>query len=394
VALSLIQRQALMEPSLFTAPSGRLVPTILGQKAFVPNPLPPQIDHESLQQLLSAADQKLGELRGIGRYLPNPYLLIRPLQRREAIASSNIEGTYTSLPELLMFESGLEDQPRALDTLEVFNYIISLRRGFELLEEIPISNRLVCHLHAELLKGLPRHRSGVFFPGEYRQDQNFIGKSKDITRSRFNPPPPPVHLQCMGDLEAFLNIPEMGNISPLLYVAMVHYQFETIHPFPDGNGRVGRLLIPIVLRSRGVMDQPLLYMSQFFEDNKDEYVELMLNVSRNSDWLSWFRFFLGGIIQSCEKTIETIQNVRELQDAYNKKCQQARSSALLLRIVDSIFEKLVITVPYVQELTDTSYTAAMNNVSKLVEYGILEETNISRRPKYYIASELTRLFER
>lgn len=382
-----------MDVSAFTNPSGRLVPTVSNQRAFVPNVLPPKFDMKPLQQKLSEADQKLGKLQGIGHYLPNPYLLIRPLQRKEAIASSNIEGTYTSLPELLMFESGIEDQPRGLDTLEVYNYIRALQSGIELLDKIPICNRLIHTLHTNLMSRLPRSRSGFFVAGEYRQDQNFIGKSKDITKSRFNPPPPPLHLDAMNDLENFINSYEEHNISPLVFIALIHYQFETIHPFPDGNGRVGRLLIPIILKIVGSMDQPLLYMSQFFEDNKDAYVELMLRVSQNSDWNSWLEFFLDGVIASCEKTIETIRKVRELQDGYNKKCQQARSSALLVQIIDMIFERIAITVPSVRDATGTSYTAAQNNIDKLVEYGILREIGISRRPKFYFATELMDIFE-
>jgi Fic family protein len=199
-----------MDPSTFSKPSGVLVPTIQGQKAFIPASLPPKIDLTSIQQTLSEADQKLGELRGIGRYLTNPYLLIRPLQRKEAIASSNIEGTYTSLPELLMFESGADDQHRTTDTLEVFNYVKSLQRGIELLEELPVSNRIIHEIHKTLLRGLPRSRTGYFEAGEYRKEQNFIGKSKDVSKSRFNPPPPPAHLECMKNLEQFINLDDMA----------------------------------------------------------------------------------------------------------------------------------------------------------------------------------------
>ena len=382
-----------MDPSTFANPSGTLVSTIQGQKAFIPFALPPQIDLTSIQQTLSEADQKLGELRGIGRYLANPYLLIRPLQRKEAIASSNIEGTYTSLPELLMFESGADEHHKTTDTREVYNYVKALQAGMDLLEEIPVSNRLIHELHKTLLKGLPRSRTGYYEAGEYRKEQNFIGKSKDVSKSRFNPPPPPTHLDCMRDLETFINMEDMAGLPSLVFIALIHYQFETIHPFPDGNGRVGRILTPLILRARNLMDQPLLYMSQYFEDNKDEYVDTMLNVSRHSDWSGWILFFLKGISQSCEKTIVTIHKVRELQDTYKLKCQQARSSALLLKIIDSLFETLVITTPMVQRLTETSYTAAKNNITKLVECGILHELKYPGRQKYYFAKDLTELFE-
>lgn len=378
----------------FVNPSGYLLPTLANQRSFIPNPLPPvELDLTPVQQKLSKADRKLGELRGIGTYLTNPYLLIRPLQRREAIASSNIEGTYTSLPELLLFESGLEDQPRATDTREVLNYIRALQRGFELLNDIPISNRLILSLHERLLFGLPRSRSGHGVPGNYRSEQNFIGRSKDIAKARFIPPLPPKHIDCMTDLEKFANLEDMSGLPPLVFIAIFHYQFETIHPFPDGNGRVGRLLIPIILKQKDIMSQPLLYMSQFFEDNKDEYVDLMLKVSQRSDWLPWIDFFLEGVIQSCDKTIDTIRRAQALREEYLSRCQQARSSVLLIKIIDMLFEKIAITIPLIKEETKISYTAAANNIERLKDYGIVEEAKGFHRPKYFFAVELMNIFE-
>jgi Fic family protein len=382
-----------MDPNQFSNPSGTLATTILGQKAFIPSPLPPVVDMSELHQVLSEADQKLGELRGIGHYLSNPYLLIRPLQRKEAIASSNIEGTYTSLSDLLLLESGAKDSSISTDTLEVHNYVRALQQAIELLGEIPISNRLLTETHKTLLMGLPKSRTGYYEPGEYRKEQNFIGSSKDVSKSRFNPPPPPVHLDCMRELEAFVNDPKMCGLPPLLYISLIHYQFEAIHPFPDGNGRVGRMLIPLILRTKDLMDQPLLYMSQYFEDNRDEYINLMFNVSATSGWVEWITFFLRGVSVSCDKTITTIQRVRELQDQYKSKCQQARSSALLVKIIDYIFEKLFVTVPDIQALTGTSYTAAKNNVDKLIKLGILHEFFRAGRLKFYFATDLMALFE-
>jgi Fic family protein len=382
-----------MDPVAFLKPSGNLVPTISGQKAFIPAPLPPSLDLSSVQQVLSEADQKLGELRGVGRYLANPYLLIRPLQRKEAIASSNIEGTYTSLPELLLLESGAENHKRSTDTVEVLNYVKALQKGIEMLTDIPISNRLIMEIHKSLLHRLPKSRTGYYEPGEYRKEQNFIGSSKDVSKSRFNPPPPQIHLDCMRDLEEFINLQDMNGLPPLVFIALIHYQFETIHPFPDGNGRVGRILIPLILRARNLMDQPLLYMSQYFEDNKDEYINLMFDVSTKGRWEEWISFFLKGVSFSCEKTIVTIHKVRELQDHYKAKCQQARSSALLLTIIDEIFAKLYVTIPNIQELTGTSYTAAKNNIGKMVAHGILKELNHPGRLKFYFANELMKLFD-
>jgi len=382
-----------MDRSSFTKPAGTLVPTIYNQIAFIPTQLPPHVDLQAIQQLVSEADQKLGELRGIGSYLRNPYLLIRPLQNKEAIASSNIEGTYTSFPELLLLDAGVDDRARRTDTIEVFNYVKALQHGFTLLDTIPISNRLIQELHKTLLMGLPKNRAGFFPPGDYRKEQNFIGKIRDISKSRFNPPPPPTHLQCMDDLERFINDPAMADLQPLIFLALVHYQFETIHPFPDGNGRVGRILMSIILKSRDIMPQPLLYMSPYLENNREEYVDLLLKVSQSSDWLSWIKFFLTGVRTSCEKTITTIRKVQELQEKYNGVCHKARSSALLLKIIDEIFERIGITVRRVKELTGTSYTAALHNINKLTEYGILEQHKFSGRENFYYCAELLRLFE-
>lgn len=384
-----------MDTSGYTTPSGRLAPTINGLSAFIPDPLPPKLDLSSIAQQLSTADQKIGELRGIGQYLPNPYLLIRPLQRREAIASSNIEGTYTSLPELLILEYSDEKNTGSIDTREVFNYTTALRNGLSQLDDDwPVSNRMVLDLHRTLMNGLPRSRSGNREPGIFRNEQNFIGRSRrDITQARFVPPPPPEHDRCLSDLEIFINSDDMCGLTPLVFAAVAHYQFEAIHPFPDGNGRVGRLLIPLILANRGAMPQPLLYMSQFFEDNKDEYIDLMLAVSQKSDWLSWIEFFLAGISSSADQTVSTIKAVRELQEDYQKRCQQARSSALLLQIVDSLFERIAVTTPQVQKMTGLSYTAAQNNIRRLVEYGILKDIGLSSRPKFYFAVELLNVFE-
>jgi len=382
-----------MKTTEFTNPSGHLVPTLADQCSFIPDPLPPDLDLNQIQQKLSAADMKLGELRGIGTYLSNPYLLIRPLQRKEAIASSNIEGTYTSFPELLLFESGVEYTTRSTDTQEVFNYIIALQNGFNLLDKIPISSKMILELHKNLLANLPKSRAGYRPPGQYRQEQNFIGKTKDIARARFIPPVPPKHHDCLSDLEKFVNDDKMYGLPPIVFAALFHYQFEAIHPFPDGNGRVGRLMIPIILKQRNVMPQPLLYMSQFFEDNRDEYYDLMLKVSQRSDWSDWIDFFLEGVIRSCEETIDTIRKVQDLRDDYVNRCQQARSSALLIKIVDMLFERIAISIPTIRRETGISWTAAKNNVDKLVEYGIVSDLGGSYRPKFYFAVELMKIFE-
>jgi Fic family protein len=198
----------------------------------------------------------------------------------------------------------------------------------------------------------------------------------------------------MNELEKFINKDDYSGLPPLVFLALIHYQFETIHPFPDGNGRVGRILIPIILMQQSLMPQPLLYMSQFFEDNKEEYVDLLLEVSQKGAWESWINFFLSGVIQSCTKTIQTIDKIKNLHRVYTERCQQARSSALLIQIVDAVFARPITSVPAVRDITKTSYTAAKNNLEKLVQYKILKEGSGLGRPRYYFASELIDIFEK
>jgi Fic family protein len=261
------------------------------------------------------------------------------------------------------------------------------------LDELPVSTRLILELHKKLLRFIPVARRGHVTPGEFRTSQNFIGKQRDITKARFIPPPPPVHIECMSELEKFIHAENYSSFPPLVYLALIHYQFETIHPFPDGNGRVGRLLIPIILKEKQIMPEPLLYMSQYFEDNKDEYVDLLLAVSQKGDWLSWIEFFLRGVVVSCSKTIETVAKIQDLHHEYIERCQQARSSALLVQIVNALFERPLTSVPDARKLTGTSYRAAKNNLEKLVQYKILIEGAHEFRPKYYFAPELIRIFE-
>lgn len=197
----------------------------------------------------------------------------------------------------------------------------------------------------------------------------------------------------MNSLERFINDETMGGLPPLVFIALIHYQFETIHPFPDGNGRVGRLMIPLLLKTREILEEPLLYMSQFFEDNREDYVDLMLAVSQKGEWENWIAFFLEGLSQSCARTIQTIERVNTLLQDYRERCQQARSSALLMQIVDGLFERPITTIPAAQKLTGLSYRAAQNNIERLVEYGILQKGPPWARPRYFMAGELLKTFE-
>lgn len=374
------------------SPCGRLVPTTQGAWAFVPDPLPPALNLGPLIDVVADANGYLGELRGLGGQLTNPYLLVRPLLRKEAVSSSGIEGTHTTMTELLSFEAGLEDPARRDDNKEVVNYVLALDRGVEMLKELPVCNRLICEVHRELLRGLPLSRRRGGEPGSFKRDQNWIdGSQDDPMQARFVPPPPAESEAAMTALEKFINDLNRPRIQPLVFLALVHYQFEAIHPFPDGNGRVGRILIPLLLHSKKLLPQPLLYLSPYFEANRNEYVERMFKVSLNGEWLEWIDFFLKGVIESSRSAIGTIRNLMNLHAQYIARLHRIRASAMLIRFVDMLFDAPVISIPRVRTQLGITYRAAKLNTERLVREGILSDLPGTRMPKFYIARDIVNI---
>lgn len=366
--------------------TGKLVPTLKGL-AFVPNPLPPPlIDLALLVPLVSRAERALGELSGIGRTLPNPYLLIRPFMRREAVASSKIEGTVTTLSQLLLFEVDEETNRAPGDAREVLNYVRALEYSLKRLDELPISARLIREAHKILLTNVQSNRGVQIIPGEFRKDQNWIG-AKLIENARYVPPPPQEVPEAMSALEKYINTKD-EEIPTLIQLALIHYQFEAIHPFPDGNGRVGRLLIPLILCERKEISQPLLYMSSYFEKNYEDYIDHMLAISKMGLWTSWISFFLEGIEETCKDAITRAQSLQTLQKNYYGKIQRARSSALLGQLIELLFEHPAITVPYAAERLQISYNAAKNNINRLVEAQILRSSRGDSRPMVFVAADI------
>jgi Fic family protein len=374
-----------MKPEDFTTGmTGKLVPTIKGM-AFLPNPLPPAtLDLAPLVSLVARAMKALGELSGIGATLQNPYLLIRPFMRREAVASSKIEGTVTTLSELFLFELD-EDRNRSPDAREVFNYVRALEYALEKSKELPISSRLIKETHKILLRSVQKHRGAVIVPGEFRRDQNWIG-ARLIENARYVPPPPQEVDNSMSDIEKYINSMD-ENLPILVNLALIHYQFEAIHPFPDGNGRVGRLLLPLILCEKKEISQPLLYLSVFFEKNYNEYIDRMLAVSQKGQWLEWVAFFLTAVEAACKDAIAKTQALRNLHRVYSQKIQTARSSALLARIIDVLFEHPAITIPYAAERLGLSYNATKNNVERLIGHEIVR-AGADERPKFFFADEI------
>jgi Fic family protein len=366
--------------------TGRLIPTIKGM-AFVPDPLPPHpLEMDLLARPLARAERALGELNGVGRTLQNPYLLLRPFMRREAVASSRIEGTVTTLPQLLLFELDEETTRAPSDAREVLNYVRALERAIARLDTLPISSRLIKEMHEVLLTDVASHRGAGIVPDEYRREQNWIG-ARSIESARYVPPPPQEVDRAMSDLESYINS-ESDELPLLIRLALIHYQFEAIHPFPDGNGRVGRLLLPLILCARKETLQPLLYLSTYFERHYDAYIDHMLAVSQSGLWTPWIEFFLIGVEEACKDAVQKAQLLLDLHASYRARVQRARSSALLGQLVDLLFERPAITVPLAAERLGISYNAAKNNIRRLMDYKILRASAAEVRPKYFVAEDI------
>lgn len=348
---------------------GRFVPTINDAKAFVPAPLPPRIDMNEVAETMAEAVLAVGELKGACRRLRDPSILIAPLQRREALTSSAMEGTFSTQDAVILAERGIE---RADDdaTREVRNYIRALNDAAAALESLPICHRILTDAHRTLLSGVSHHRGAQKRPGEYKPDQNWIG-GRTIETARFVPPPPNDAKRCMDSLEQYLN--RENRKFPLVDVALVHYQFETIHPFMDGNGRVGRMLISLMAIESGLLEMPVLYISPVLEHRKDEYIDLMFNVSAKGEWHPWLNFFFARAAESCRETIATIDRLIALQEHYRSIAAAATRSAGALTLVDHLFERPAISVNDAKDVLGVTYPAARRTIDRLAEHGILEE---------------------
>lgn len=384
-----------MDPSKFTKSSpGKLVLTVEGALAFVPDPLPRRVPLDDTQvQLLADAENALGRLSGIASRI-NPYLVGSPLLHREAILSSRMEGTITTPEQLVLLEASAVDTATAArgdeDTREVLNYIRAMNHGLRRLKDLPVCLRLIREIHQQLLFGV---RGESERPGEFRQTQNWIGlKGTRISDARYVPPPLPEMARTLDDFENRLNEPTK-QVPVLVELALVHYQFEAIHPFRDGNGRIGRLLLPLLLCSRGRMIEPILYLSSFFERNRDEYADLLLRVSQTGDWASWIGFFLQAVGECAEEAIAQAQGLLTLRDSYQERFQRARSSALLEKLVNQLFVTPSITIGKASELLKVTYAAASANVTKLVDAGILQRVSGLSHPRVFVAREILKFME-
>ncbi len=380
-----------MNPADFTKESnGQVIKTSLDYWAFIPNPLPPQVALSwNLVKQLSEADRALSELAGTARTLPNPHLLIGPFIRREAVLSSRIEGTQASLSDLLFFEASGSVDPKAPDVQEVANYVKAMEYGLARLQKFPLSLRFIRELHERLMSSV---RGEHLTPGEFRRSQNWIGlPGCTLTDATYVPPPVKEMEEALNQFEAYLHGP--SELPLLIRLAGIHYQFEAIHPFLDGNGRIGRLLITLLLCKEGALSEPLLYLSAFFERNRSDYYRLLLAVSQAGRWADWISFFLRGVAEQSRDALARSGRLLNLWKHYRNEFQSARSSALQLRLVDQLFAYPAITVTQAAKLLKVTHRSAQLNIDKLIRRGILKEATGKQRNRVFVALDIVKIIE-
>jgi Fic family protein len=367
--------------------AGRYIFQPTGYRAFMPAPLPPQpaIDLTGdLPALLSAADRAMGRLDGSVLTLPNADLFVFMYVRKEAVLSSQIEGTQSSLQDLLSAEAQIFDEHMPRDVDEVINYVRAMNHGLARLPDLPVSIRLIREIHAELLRGV---RGGRLQPGDLRTTQNWIGPAGcTLNTAAFVPPPHYVVPQALSDLEKFLH--EDNSLPPLVKIALAHVQFETIHPFLDGNGRIGRLLITFLLTEAGVLHKPVLYLSHHFKQHRQEYYEHLQAVRDRGAWESWLTFFLRGVIAVAGEAADTARRILQLREQHRAAITEelGRAAGNGHKVLESLFDHPIVAVSDVQKLTGTTYAAANTLVSRLVKMGVLSEmTGYARNRRFRYA---------
>lgn len=351
---------------------------------FIPNPLPPKIEFDDdLVLVLSKAEEKLGKLSGVGLTLPSPNLLIIPYLRKEAIMSTRIEGTRISLQEVLLSEAK-EKEEKTKDAQEVINYINTVNYALTKIEKSSINLDLIKGMHKVLMEDV---RGNEKAPGEFREVQNWIGSEfSKVSDAIFVPPNPEAVPKLMEDLIEYLNTEH--NVPVLVRCALMHYQFETIHPFCDGNGRIGRSLITVYLCKKKRIIKPLLYISEFFEKHRMEYNELLLRTGQTGKFESWIKFFLKAVEVQSEDALLRAHKLLELREAYRKSVQREAQSSDILNIIDYLFSNPFITVKKAQQITGVTYPTAKKYMEKLAKNEILKETKRLQREKTFVAHEI------
>lgn len=369
--------------------AGRYIKQPQGYRAFIPNPLPPKspelaFDRETLV-LLSEADRALARLDGVGSILPNPDLFVGTYVRHEAVLSSQIEGTQSTLEDILEYEidGGGSTLPR--DVEEVVNYVHALNSGLRRLSDLPLSLRLIREIHSTLMQGV---RGASHDPGEFRRTQNWIGPPNcTLMNAAFIPPPVPEMHEALDRFEKFLH--ERRLFPPLVHCALVHAQFETIHPFLDGNGRVGRLLITFLLCERQILKLPLLYLSVYLKAHRSEYYDRLTAIRDRGDWEGWVKFFLRGVEEVSGGATATARAILQMREQYRVTLA---SSANAVRVFDYAFQQPILNVRLASENLGCSYMTAANAIDILVRENILRETTGRKRNRSFRFDALLNLF--
>lgn len=376
--------------------SGHVLTTPTHYQAFIPNKLPPNPPVEKddeMQYLLSAADRKLGRLDGITRVLPDPELFLAMYVKKEAVLSSQIEGTQASLVDVLdTQDTEGKSEERRSGVEDVVNYVHAMNYGLERLHELPLSLRLIREIHAELIRGV---RGSDKSPGEFRKTQNWIGpQGCSLANATFVPPPVPEMIDAMGDLEKFFY--DERYIPPLIKIAMIHAQFETIHPFLDGNGRVGRLLITFWLCQQDILSKPLLYLSYYFKQNRTEYYDRLMNVRLHGDWENWIKFFLRGVEVTADEATESATAILAMKDKFARELAiVAGNNNNCQRMLDFLFSTPIVTRKDISDYLGVSGPTAGTLIETFMQKGILEDCSPDRqRNKKYIFREYMTILEK
>ncbi len=367
--------------------SGKKVPQG-SYAAFVPAPLPPKLDWTPrLIRVLSDADRLIGKLAGEGGRLPNPHILMRPFLQREAVLSSKIEGTQATLGELLAAEAGVAVDRSPDDLREVGNYVVALEHGILRLKELPLCVRIIRELHEKLMTGV---RGQQAMPGRFRKIQNWIGKpGSTLATASFIPPPPDDVETCLAAWDKFLH---ESDLPPLVTIGLAHYQFEAIHPFLDGNGRVGRLLITLFLIERQILPTPLLYLSAFFEAARRDYYDGLRGVSERGGWNEWLEYFLQGVARMSEDALSRAARINSKLIEWQKKVAGDSTNAPL-RVVELLAANPFITAKGAAEKLGVAFTTAQRAIERLERLGIVKQSGDAKRDRVYCAKALLDILE-
>ena len=376
-----------MNPQDFkSSTAGKVIRTQIGYWAFIPNTLPPSIQWSpSLVSLVGTAERSLGKVDSYADTLPSPHILIRPLIRREAVLSSRIEGTKATFNDLLIYETGqLSYLEPETDVQEVHNYVEALDYGLNRLSSLPVSLQLIRELHGKLMEGM---RGDHLTPGKFRRSQNWIGSpGSSIESARFVPPPVDEMITALNALEEYMH--KINEIPPLVRIALIHYQFEAIHPFLDGNGRMGRLLVSLLMCNWGLLSKPWLYLSEFFETHRSSYYDCLLAVSQGGDWESWLSFFLKGVANQSQDSTSKLKELQLLIEAYQDRISGERAAKRLVQASYVLFERPILNIRQLEKAMGVSYRSAQRYIEKLEQLGILTEITGRRRNRIYQADEI------